>query len=124
MAGKQASRSTAPLARAVMWAAMGAAALTVCAIALELWLLADFERLTQQNETALRSPATDAQALRSLAASALDAAQGMTQVATAALLLAIGIGLLCTALLFLVYRKLKQREDRGDHGMDAKAHRH
>jgi hypothetical protein len=105
-----APRSAAPLSRAVMWGAIGAAALTLCAIGMEWWLMADLERLTQQNETALRSPSTDAQALRSLAASALDAAQGMTQIATAALLLAIAIGALCTLLLVLVYRKLKRLE--------------
>ena len=99
-----------PLSRAVLWGSLLAAALTLATIALEVWLLADFERLWQQNEWALRGPATDAQSLRSLVASALDAAQGMTRVAVAAMLIAIGVGAACTLLLFAVYRELKKRE--------------
>lgn len=90
------------------------ALVTVLAVVLEAYLVTELERLAQQTETALRTPATDAQALRSLAASALDGAQAMTFAASAAMLLAIGACGLSTLVLFAVYRLL--REDRRDPG--------
>lgn len=94
----------------VKWAAVLMAMVTLLVAGLEIYLVTDLERLTQQTETALRSPSTDAQALRSLAASALDGAQGMTCVATAAMLLAVGACALCTLVLFAVFRELHKRE--------------
>ena len=85
-------------------------ALTAAAVVMEIYLVTDLERLTQQIETGLRTPSTDAQALRSLAASALDGAQGMTWVASAAMLLAIGACAISALVLFAVYRELKKRE--------------
>ena len=94
----------------VKWAAILMAMVTLLVAGLEIYLVIDLERLTQQTETALRTPSTDAQALRSLAASALDGAQGMTRAASAAMLLAVGACALCTLVLFAVFRELRRRE--------------
>lgn len=98
------------LTNIVKWAAACMSLVTAAAVALEIHLVTDLERLTQQIETGLHTPATDAQALRSLAASALDGAQGMTWVASAAMLIAIGACAISALVLFAVYRELKKRE--------------
>ncbi len=94
----------------VGWAALLMAAIAVAVVVLDMVLVTDLERLTQRTETALRSPATDAQALRGLSASALDGAQGMTRAASAALLIAIGACALSGLVLYAACRALRERE--------------
>ena len=101
---------TTRLARWVKAAAVLMAVLTLATAGFELWMLNDLERLTQQTETALRSPSTDVQAFRSLAASALDGAQGMTRIALAGMLIAIGACALSAVVLVAVYRRMKEGE--------------
>ena len=96
------------LARQVKGAAVLMVVLTVATAGFELWMMNDLEQLTQRTETALRSPSTDAQAFRSLAASALDGAQGMTRIAVAGMLLAVGACALSAVVLFSVSRRLSQ----------------
>lgn len=100
----QASR----LARHVKGAALLMVVLTLATAGFELWMMNDLEQLTQRTETALRSPSTDVQAFRSLAASALDGAQGMTRIALAGMLLAVGACALSAAVLFSVSRRLSE----------------
>ena len=88
------------LARWVKGAAVLMVVLTVITAGFELWMMNDLEQFTQRTETALRSPSTDVQAFRSLAASALDGAQGMTRIALAAMLFAIGACAISAAVLF------------------------
>jgi hypothetical protein len=101
-------------ARWVKAAAVLMVVLTLATAAFELWMLNDLEQLTQQTETALRSPSTDVQAFRSLAASALDGAQGMTRIALAGMLIAIGACAISAVVLFSVSRRLStgSREDK------------